>query len=137
VIRAGILALMALTLPAAALAHGAKEPATVEVTGEVIDLACFLSYGARGEDNARCASHHIAPDQPLALLEPDGTLHLLWAGHHTTHPLDLARQRIGQTVKVVGVPYERNGVKGLEVLELTRVQSDQQDSPFPSRIRPN
>lgn len=128
-IRVGILVLTMLALPCAVWAHGEKEPATVEVTGEIIDLACFLSYGARGADNGRCASHHIAPDQPLALLEPDGSVLLLWAGHHTSHPFDLARQRVGQTAKVVGVPYERDGVKGLEVRELTRVKADQQDSP--------
>jgi hypothetical protein len=110
------LALMA--LPTAALGHGAEEPATVEVTGEILDLACYLSYGARGADNARCAAHHIAPDQPLALLDGDGVLLLLWAGHHSTHPYDLARQRVGQRAKVVGVPYERDGVKGLELEEL-------------------
>jgi hypothetical protein len=122
-IRAGSLALAVLLLPTLVLAHGAQEPATVEVTGQVLDLACYLSYGARGADNARCASHQIAPDQPLALLEVDGTLHLLWAGHHTTHPYDLARQRVGQSARVVGVPYERNGVKGLEVRELTKVEA--------------
>jgi hypothetical protein len=127
--RGAILVLTVLFLPAAALAHGAKEPATVEITGEVIDLACFLSYGARGADNARCAAHHIALDQPLALLEADGSILLLWAGHHTSHPFDLARQRLGQTVKIVGVPYQRDGVKGLEVRELTRVASGRRDSP--------
>ena len=57
-IRVCLLTLAALALPAPALAHGAQEPATVEVTGEVLDLACFVSYGARGADNARCAAHH-------------------------------------------------------------------------------
>ena len=89
-------------------------------------VASFHAHGARGADNARCAAHHIAPDQPLALLEPDGTVRLLWAGHHTTHPFDLARQRLGQTVNVVGVPYEGEGVKGMEVRELTRVTTDQE-----------
>jgi hypothetical protein len=129
VIRAPILVLAVLVLPAAALGHGADEPATVEVTGEVIDLACFLSYGARGVDNARCASTHIAPDQPLALIQADGSLLLLWAGQRTTHPYDLARQRLGQTVKVVGVPHERGGVRGVEVHELTRVEAGRSNSP--------
>jgi hypothetical protein len=128
-IRVCLLTLAALALPAAALAHGAQEPATVEVAGEVLDLACFVSYGARATDNARCAAHHIAPDQPLALLRPDGTLLLLWAGHHSTHPYDLARQRVGRPARVVGVPYERNGVQGLELQEITRVETDPPEEP--------
>ena len=60
------------------------------ITGEVVDVSCFLQLGKRGEAHIPCGQRCARNGQPVGLLADDGTLYLLFTEEH--HP-----RRDGQT----------------------------------------
>ena len=56
----------------------------VTVTGEVIDLSCYLQLGKHGEAHRSCGQKCAQNGQPVGLLAKDGTLYLLMPEEH--HP---------------------------------------------------
>jgi type 1 fimbria pilin len=56
--------------------HAADAP-QVTVTGEVIDSACYIKSGARGESHRTCAQKCGDAGIPLAVVE-DGTGNVVW-----------------------------------------------------------
>src|SRR5258706_12575777 len=71
-IRAGSMAVVLVSFAALA----ADEP-QITVTGEVVDSACYIKSGARGESHRVCAQKCGDAGIPLALLE-DGTGAGIW-----------------------------------------------------------
>ena len=75
------------TLEAAAAEANKKvlasgKPATV--TGEVVDVSCYLQLGKRGEAHVPCGTKCINNGQPIGLLDAKDNLYLLFAEEH--HP---------------------------------------------------
>jgi hypothetical protein len=62
-----------------ALAAVAAEPARVSVTGEVIDSACYIKSGARGESHRVCAQKCSDAGIPLAIAGRRVTVEGTWA----------------------------------------------------------
>ena len=56
----------------------------VTVTGEVVDVSCYLQLGKRGEAHIPCGSKCIEHGQPIGLLDKDEKLYILFAEEH--HP---------------------------------------------------
>ena len=50
-----MLALALLSRPALADDHEEEKAKDVTLTGEVLDLTCFLEHGGKGESHASCA----------------------------------------------------------------------------------
>jgi hypothetical protein len=104
------------------LAFFATAPATanddtVTLTGEVVDLHCYTSRGAHGEEHAGCSNACISRDVPAGLLV-DGTLYLLL----NERPIAVKEKvagLAGKTVKATGKVVERNGMKALMVDSVT------------------
>jgi hypothetical protein len=72
------------------------KPATV--TGEVVDVSCYLQLGKRGEAHVACGSKCIANGQPIGLLDDEDHLYILMPEEH--HP-----RRDGQVeIKTVFAP---------------------------------
>ena len=114
--------LVTLAWPGVAIAHGEVEPEQVEITGEIVDLGCFLAHGARGADHVPCAKRCIKGGQPMALLAEDGTVHVLYANHINGSAFELAKELVGKVVELKGVPSDRAGQKGIEVRRVSRKQ---------------
>ncbi|MEP6821837.1 MAG: hypothetical protein ABI946_05745, partial [Chthoniobacterales bacterium] len=53
-----------------------------KVTGEVVDMACYVDHGATGEKHADCAKKCITSGLPVGLKSADGKTYLL-IGDHT------------------------------------------------------
>ena len=51
------------------------------VTGEVVDLMCYLDHGAKGEKHAGCAEKCIKSGGPVGLLTKDNQLYLVVGNH--------------------------------------------------------
>ncbi len=90
----------------------ARAQDTKTVTGEVVDLMCYLDHGAKGEKHAGCAEKCIKSGGPVGLLTKDEQLYLI-VGEHKTMNHELAA-RGGKTISVKGKLVERNGVKMIE-----------------------
>ncbi len=61
--------------------HGGSELGAQTVTGEVVDLACYLSEGLKGPDHRECASSCIASGLPVGIKTKD-RLYLVMGGEH-------------------------------------------------------
>lgn len=85
----------------------AAQPATL--TGEVIDLSCYLQLGKKGPAHKACGASCIKHGAPVGLLLADGRVVLLLAEQH--HPrrdgqVSLAQVfsgKVAETVTVTGM----------------------------------
>jgi len=84
-------------------------------TGEVVDLACYVSQGAHGADHAGCAKSCVKNGQPMGLLTSDGTLVLLSADHKDGDPYEALKDWAGSDVTVMGSLAEKDGMKVVTV----------------------
>ena len=105
-----ILIAVAMLLAAAPITHAEES-----WTGEVLDLACFVGQGARGEGHAGCAKTCVKGGQPMGLVTDDGTVVLLAADHKDGAPYEALKDWAGEMVVVSGELAERDGVKVLTV----------------------
>ena len=91
----------------------------VSVTGEVIDSACYIKSGARGESHRGCAQKCADAGIPLALIE-DGTGTVVWLASVDDMETPNAKLRpfAGRRVTVTGTWAERGGAKLLLLLSV-------------------
>ena len=73
--------LIALVALACSAATSFARPVGVDsaLSGEVVDLACYVGHGAKGPDHQKCALKCAQMGQPLGLLTPEGKIYLLVA----------------------------------------------------------
>ena len=93
----------------------AAAPKTVTVTGEIVDLGCYLGHGAKGEGHKECALKCIAGGMPMGLLTKAGDLFLLTMSHADAAPFNQCKEWAGSEVKVTGSSMEKSGMKAIEV----------------------
>jgi len=96
----------------------AKSGSTITVTGEVLDMACYLDHGAHGDGHAACGEKCIASGLPVGLKSADGMVYLL-IGEHKPANADLA-QYAAKTVTVKGKFVSRDGMNLLENIEIVK-----------------
>lgn len=54
------------------------------VTGEVVDVSCYLQLGKRGEAHIACGTKCIANGQPIGIVDAEDNLYIVMAEEH--HP---------------------------------------------------
>ena len=59
------------------LAQDEKKPSEMLIEGEVIDLACYTSRGAKGEDHKSCATRCMTRGTPAGILDKDGNVFVI------------------------------------------------------------
>jgi hypothetical protein len=82
------------------------------VTGEVIDMSCYLDHGATGEKHAACAKKCIASGLPVGIKANDGNTYLL-IGDHKPLNSELADDA-AKTITVKGKLASRDGISMIE-----------------------
>lgn len=90
----------------------------VTVTGEVLDMACYLDHGAHGAKHADCAKTCISNGLPVGLKTADGKTYLL-IGDHMPANSELAKHA-AETITVKGKLVERDGINLLENIEIVK-----------------
>jgi hypothetical protein len=55
---------------------------TVKVTGEIIDLSCYLQLGKHGDKHKSCGTKCLQAGQPIGLLAKDGAVYMLMPEEH-------------------------------------------------------
>ena len=101
-----MLAFAACLLPSVAVARADDAKS---VTGEVVDLMCYLDHGAKGEKHAKCAEKCIKSGGPVGLLTKDDQLYLVVGDHEPMN--EALASHAGKIVTLTGKVVERNGVK--------------------------
>jgi hypothetical protein len=95
----------------------AKEAA---VTGEVVDVSCYLHSGARGEDHADCAATCAKAGGALGILTKSGKLFVsVLPDDHKSGPNALLMDHIAHTVTAKGYIRSKGGVNGIMITSVT------------------
>ncbi|MBS1766048.1 MAG: hypothetical protein JST05_01405 [Acidobacteria bacterium] len=93
-----------------------KKGHAVTLTGEVVDLSCYLQLGKKGEAHKACGAKCVANGEPAGLLTKGGKVYMLMAEQH--HPrrdgqVSLAAEmasQMGQTITVSGMLVKNGGI---------------------------
>ncbi|MDQ3534691.1 MAG: hypothetical protein M3421_03595 [Bacteroidota bacterium] len=90
-----------------------KEAKDITVTGEVLDLSCFIKSGAKGPEHKSCATACINKGNPIGLLTKDGKAYLIVEDHDNAKPYADLKDMAAETVTISGMLQERNGLPGI------------------------
>ncbi|HEX6738978.1 MAG TPA: hypothetical protein VF310_11935 [Vicinamibacteria bacterium] len=86
----------------------------LSLAGEVVDMHCYLTRGARGPEHAGCANACLSRGVTPGFRAEDGRLFVLLS--EKPFPVkDVVAGMAGKRVTVKGALVERDGVKGLQV----------------------
>ena len=84
----------------------------VTVTGEVVDMSCYIDHGATGEKHAACAKKCIASGLPAGIKASDGKTYLV-IGDHKPLNSELADDA-AKPITVKGKLVSRDGISMIE-----------------------
>ncbi len=107
-----------LAMPAVSFAAEQAGGQEQTLTGEVVDLMCYLDHGAKGEKHKGCAAKCIKSGGPVGLLTSNDQLYLVIGEHQPIN--DQLADKAAQTVTLKGKVVERNGMKMLENAQLQK-----------------
>ncbi len=96
----------------------AAEDSFQSVTGEVVDMMCYLDHGAKGDKHAGCAKGCISKGGPVGILTKDDQLYLVIGDHKPAN--DMLAPYAGKSITVKGKVVERNGVKMIQHIEIDK-----------------
>ena len=90
---------------------------TVTLTGEVLDMDCYMNEGASGKEHKSCAVMCLNNDAPVGLLTSDGMAYFLTANEDKgkTQFYDNVRKWGGEKAKITGVLQKRGGTMCVRV----------------------
>jgi hypothetical protein len=103
-----------------ALAHDEKSDAAAEktVTGEVVDMMCYVDHNAMGDSHGQsCGAKCIKNGGPVGIVE-NGKAYLV-VGEHKPMNDELA-ESCGKTITLKGKLAERGGIALLENAEVVK-----------------
>jgi hypothetical protein len=96
----------------------ARAAETKTVTGEIVDLMCYLDHGAKGEKHSGCAETCVKSGGPVGLLTKKNELYLIIGDHKPIN--DVLTPYAAKTITVKGKVVERNGMKMIENAEIQK-----------------
>ena len=86
------------------------------VTGEVVDVSCYLAHGAKGADHQGCAEACIKAGGPVGILSSTGKLYLsVMPDDHSAGPSAKLMDYVGKQVKATGMLRTKAGVNGIMI----------------------
>jgi hypothetical protein len=105
------------TVPAlAAPPPEASDSPIVVVRGEVVETACYVMAGRRGESHRQCAISCARAGQPLGIVdEASRTLLFLVLDHRGGEPTNPLLDSIASRVEVRGHRLQRGGINAIVV----------------------
>lgn len=92
------------------------------VTGEVIDITCFVRHDSKGPEHIKCANVCADLGMPLGILE-DGTnaIYLILPGGHAA-PKEAVDGFFGQHITAKLMIFRSGGLNSAEVMEIAAVE---------------
>jgi hypothetical protein len=98
--------------------HGSDTAALKEVTGEVVDMMCYVDHNAVGEKHGQsCGAKCIKGGGPVGIVE-NGKAYLVVGEHKPMN--DQLAEYCGKTVTLKGKMAERGGIAMLENAEIVK-----------------
>ena len=97
--------------------EGLDASAAKEVTGEIVDMMCYVDHGAKGDKHQSCAEKCIKGGGPVGILS-DGKAYLVIGDHKPMN--DELAPLAGKTVTLKGKMANNGGVTMLENAEIVK-----------------
>ena len=98
--------------------HGNDDAASKEVTGEVVDMMCYVDHNAVGEKHGQsCGAKCIKGGGPVGIVS-EGKAYLVVGEHKPIN--DQLAEYCGKTITVKGKLAERGGIAMIENLEVVK-----------------
>jgi hypothetical protein len=94
---------------------------SVTLTGEILDLSCYLQLGKHGDKHSSCGKKCIANGEPIGLVTKGGQVYLLMAEEHDPRRdagvgfRKAATDNFAKVMTVTGTETTVNGVKAVYV----------------------
>jgi len=104
--------------PAEATKPAAKP---VTLTGEVLDLYCYMDHKATGAEHMKCATSCIKKGLPVGFLAADGTVYLVTGKDHEPANAALA-DFAGKKSAITGTVKEQGGIKAIELVSIAEAK---------------
>jgi RNase P/RNase MRP subunit p29 len=98
--------------------HEGASSQEVTITGEVVDMVCYISEGASGAEHADCAQTCIKLGLPAGIKATDGKTYLLVGEHKPIN--DVLAPLAAKTITVKGKAVSRDGVNMIENAEIVK-----------------
>ena len=120
VVAAGFISALASSPLLLAQEHGKDSldaSASKEITGEVVDMMCYVDHSAMGDKHAGCAAKCIKGNGPVGVVS-DGKAYLIVGDHKPMN--DALAEFAGKTITVRGKMAERGGIAMLENAEIVK-----------------
>ena len=98
------------------------------ITGEVVDVSCWLQLGKRGDAHIACGQKCVRQGQPIGVLTDQGHLYLVMAEEHhprrdgTVSIKERFAELMAKRVRVSGMVTKSNGYRALFVSTLPMEQ---------------
>src|SRR5258706_4924830 len=94
----------------------------MKVTGEIIDMSCYLQLGKHGDKHVACGKKCLTAGQPIGILAKDGTVYMLMEEEHdprrdgqTAGFRKAATDHLGHVMEVTGTEATHAGFKAIYV----------------------
>jgi hypothetical protein len=99
------------TLSATVLAHEGhhEHKASNKLTGEIVDITCYVDHQSKGEKHAACAQKCISAGNPVGIVA-DGRLYVVIQDNHESPNARLA-PFAGQLVTITGPQLTKDGMR--------------------------
>jgi hypothetical protein len=88
-----------------------------EVTGEVVDMMCYVDHNATGDKHAKCAATCVKGGGPVGIVS-NGKAYLVVGEHQPIN--DQLADYCGKTITLKGKLAERGGIAMLENAEIVK-----------------
>ncbi len=85
------------------------------ISGEMLDMACYMAHEGKGKKHAKCAVACVTGGAPLGLLTKDGKVYLVVGDHESEKPYLEAKALAGTNAKITGTVFTRGGMTAIIV----------------------
>ncbi len=108
---------LVLAAAVAALGLGVTARAADTVTGEVVDLACYLPHPeqSHGASHKKCAEVCLKKGMPIGLVTDDKQLYVLLEDHDNPKPYGMIKDKAAEKITVEGEKVTQGGTQGFVV----------------------
>ena len=95
-----------------------KEKETT-IVGEVVDVACYLHKGAKGDAHKGCAEGCASAGGALGILTEKGKLYIsILPDDHKNGPNAILMDHVAQNVKATGMVRSKSGIDGIMITKV-------------------
>jgi len=110
-------------IAAAQEAKKEEAPKPVTMTGEVLDMYCYMDHKAMGADHAKCAQSCAKKGLPIGFMSSDGTVYLILGKEH--EPVNaMVADFAGKKSTITGLIRENGGIKGIELMTIAEAKAE-------------